>query len=138
MPAGWTLKIEDGGGSGSGSTWTNPDDPKEQIIGVTGVELGSWWETDGVKGSIKPEVAAPGTQVQRVNYTTFLFHSDSSDGYPIDGVWIALVTADGPNAFVSASVQLPSALHSTATTIINRFISDTNAMVPPFPGPPSP
>ena len=47
-------------------TWTNPDDPKEQIIGATGVELGAWWETDGVKGSIKPAVTIPtGAQVQR-------------------------------------------------------------------------
>jgi hypothetical protein len=138
VPAGWTLTIEDGGGSGGASTWTNPDDPNEQIFGAQGVELGSWWETDGVKGSITPLVAAPGTQVQRVNYTTFLFHSDPSDGYPVDGVWIALVDANGPIAFVSASVQLPSALHSTATTILDRFISDTNARVPPFPGPPSP
>ena len=137
VPSGWTRKIEDGGGSGSGTTWTNPDDPNEHISGTTGVEIGSWWETDGVKGSIKPEVA-PEAQVQRVNYTTFLFHIDSSDGYPIDGVWIALVDANGPIAFVSASVQLPTALHSTATTILNRFISDTNARVPPFPGPPSP
>jgi hypothetical protein len=135
VPAGWTLAIEDGGGSGSASTWANPADPKEQIYGSTGGELGSWWEIDGVKGSITPQLAAPGAQVQRVNYTTFLFHSDPPNGYPIDGVWIALVTKDGPNAFVSASVQLPSALHSTATTIIDRFISDTNAMVPPFAGP---
>ncbi|MDQ1534033.1 MAG: hypothetical protein QOF28_1794, partial [Actinomycetota bacterium] len=135
VPSGWSLKIDDGGGSGSGSTWTNPDNPKEQISGVTGVELGSWWETDGVKGSITPLIAAPGTQVQRVNYTTFLFHGDPPNGYPIDGVWIALVDANGPIAFVSASVQLPSALHSTATTILDRFISDTNARVPPYPGP---
>ena len=138
VPAGWTLTIEDGGGSGGASTWTNPDDPNEHIFGAQGVELGSWWEIDGVKGSITPEIAAPGTQVQRVNYTTFLFHSDPSDGYPIDGVWIALVDANGPIAYVTASVQLPSALHATATTIINRFISDTNARIPPFPGPPNP
>src|SRR4029079_15659328 len=130
---GWTLTIEDGGGSGGASTWTNPDDPNEHVYGAQGVELGSWWEIDGVKGSITPEIAAPGTQVQRVNYTTFLFHSDPSDGYPIDGVWIALVDANGPIAYVAASVQLPSALHATATTIINRFISDTNARIPPFP-----
>jgi hypothetical protein len=139
VPAGWTLKIEDGGGSGSGSTWTNPDDPSEQIYGATGGEVGVWWETDGVKGSITPLIAGQGTQVQRVNYTTFLFHSDPPDGYPIDGVWIALVSAAGSaNGYVTASVQLPSALHSTATTIINRFISYTNARVPPYPGPPNP
>jgi hypothetical protein len=139
VPAGWTLKIEDGGGSGSASTWTNPADPKEQIYGATGVEVGGWWETDGVKGSIKPGAMIPaGAQIDRVNYTTFRYHLDSADGYAVDGVWIALVAADGPMSYVTASVQVPSALHSKATTIIDRFISDTNAMVPPFPGPPKP
>jgi len=138
VPEGWKLSTIDAGGSGSSSTWTNPANPKEQIEGATGVEIGSWWETDGVKGSIKAELPA-GAQIHRVNYTTFLYHYDASGGgYPIDGVWIAEVAADGPYGYVLAQVQLPSTLHATATTILNRFISDTKAMFPLASGPPKP
>jgi hypothetical protein len=131
VPAGWKFTWIDAGGSGSSSTWTNPHDPNEKIDGTTGVEVGSWWETDGVAGSINPRGFLPaGAHIDRVNRTTFLYSVDEPNGYRIDGVWIADLYQGLPYDFVSAQVELPASLHATATTIVNRFISDRKALPP--------
>ena len=54
VPEGWTAEFIDGGGSGSWSVWTNPVSESQTVTVESGVSMGSWFELDGVSGSIDP------------------------------------------------------------------------------------
>jgi hypothetical protein len=117
IPRTWTLQIQDGGGSGSTSTWTDPLDPNRKVIVGIGVELASWYETDGVAGSIDPMFRSD-VQVVRFSNTTFGYRI-AADPYPLDGVWIAEIANGQPYGYLDATVQMSPADHDTATRILN-------------------
>lgn len=103
VPESWEMTGEDGGGSGSTSTWVDPGDPERWIRLEDGMSIGGWWETDGVSGSINPEGMLPdGAKISRLDRTTFRYSYPSDqtpDGLkstaPVQGVWIAFVSTKG-------------------------------------------
>jgi len=125
VPEGWTLEIIDGGGSGSSSTWTDPNDSNAKIAGDTGGELAAWYEADGVSGSVNPtSMLPPGAHIVRYNYTQFGYSATAQGhSYPINGVWVANIGLDGKPSFYSqVEISLPASMQSVTTTILNDFL----------------
>ena len=124
VPVGWRMQSQDGGGSGSETTWTDPTDQHSWVKESDGMSLGGWFETDGVSGSISPAQMLPSnatiTQLSKGLYT--YVYTDSTNPYPINGVWMAGVDKDDAAlGFTQLEVSLPQTSPLT-NQIIQQFI----------------
>jgi len=104
-PTHWVGELEDAGGSGSRSQWTNPDDPKELIYAANGVSKGGWYEIDGVESSITPMVSDT-ADIYQQSRTVFVY-VDSKDDIAILGVWRVTQSYDGNDCcYYHAQIRL--------------------------------
>ena len=104
-PIHWEADLGDGGGSGAGAAWWNPEDPEERIEVHTAVSKGMWYEIDGVEGSVSPDFAMSETaDVYPVSRTVFQY-VDSEDGLAVLGVF-RVFPNDDPCCYYQAEVRL--------------------------------
>jgi hypothetical protein len=106
-PVNWNDSLSDGMGSGSSAKWWNPDDPEERIDVSTGVSKGMWYETDGVEGSISPELMISETaDIYQQSRTVFVY-VDSEDDIATLGVWRITQSYDGDDCcYYKAQIRL--------------------------------
>lgn len=127
VPVGWTAQISDGA-SGSTTQWVDPNDPNAKIIESSGIDIGGWYQTDGVSYSINPmRYVQQDANVVRYNNTQFGYaEAVPGDPYPVYGAWVAHLAPDRTPSFYSqVQVQLPPALKAVASTILADFLRNS-------------
>jgi hypothetical protein len=127
VPDSWELDGQDGGGSGSSSTWSDPLDPDNRIYVEDGVGIGGWYETDGVNGSVDPTLVLPrGAKITRMDRTTFRFSYSPTKGmatsYQVNGVWLADLRG---MSYALIEVSVSEGLEQTASKVLDAFEKDT-------------
>jgi serine/threonine protein kinase len=127
VPLGWTAQISDGA-SGSTTTWADPNDPNAKIVESSGIDIGGWYQTDGVSYSINPmRYVQQDANVVRYNNTQFGYaETVPGDPYPVYGAWVAHLAPDRTPSFYSqVQVQLPPTRKAVASTILADFLRNT-------------
>ena len=126
VPEGWTAEFIDGGGSGSWSVWTDPVSESQTLTVESGVSMGSWFELDGVTGSIDPTllitplVGAAG-QLDRLDRYTFIYSGSDPSGMPVKGAWLATLDYGG-SVCCFLQISVVGTDTQTATEIVDHFI----------------
>ena len=126
VPEGWTAEFIDGGGSGSWSVWTNPVSESQTVTVESGVSMGSWFELDGVSGSIDPTllvaplVGAAG-RLDRLDRYTFTYSGSDPSGMPVRGAWLATLDYGG-SVCCFLQISVVGTDTQTAAEIVSHFI----------------
>ena len=131
VPEGWTAEFIDGGGSGSWSVWTDPVSESQTVTVESGVSMGSWFELDGVSGSIDPTllitplVGAAG-QLDRLDRYTFIYSGSDPSGMPVRGAWLATLDYGG-SVCCFLQISVVGTDTQTATEIVDHFIESNRS-----------
>jgi len=126
VPRTWGMKSVDGGGSGSSSTWTNPRAKSQWVALFTGVEVGGWFELDGVSGSIDPSGFFPSNaKVTRLSRTMWTYTYAGKPGKSqklVRGAWFAQLDGGDPMGYLQVEVSMDAASQAAARRIITDFV----------------
>ena len=131
VPEGWTAEFIDGGGSGSWSVWTNPVSESQTVTVESGVSMGSWFELDGVSGSIDPTllvaplVGAAG-RLDRLDRYTFTYSGSDPSGMPVRGAWLATLDYRG-SVCCFLQISVVGTDTQTAAEIVSHFIESNQS-----------